>query len=250
MRLLCAALLLLAFTTAAPAAEAPLRVAVDAQYPPFGYIGDDGVLAGFDVDIAKALCAELKRECAITGVPFDDILPGIVRGDVDIAVAGLGRTPERENMVDFTNRYYRSHSIFIEAEGTDAAISAEGLAGKSIGVLSGSAQEEYLRRAFPTSTVTPHPTLEEIMTDLKAGKTYVALVEGLPGFAYLKTPEGGGLETVGPPIQEPMLAGPSAIAVSKKLPQLTQSLNEAIETIRRNGEYARINRKYFDFNIY
>ena len=251
MKTFCAALLLfLVLSATAPAAEPPLRVAVDAEYPPFGYIEGDGTLAGFDVDIAKALCAEIKRECVVTGVPFDDIIPEITKGNIDFAVAGLGDTPERAKLVDFTNRYYRSHSIFLEKDGTEAILSPEGLAGKSVGVQTASAQAEYLQKEYPQAVPVPRPTFEGMMQDLKEGKTYVALIEGLPGFAYLKTPEGAAFETVGTPIEDPFLSGPSFIAVSKKLPQLTRDLNEAIDALRRNGEYGRINRKYFDFNIY
>ena len=89
-----------------------------------------------------------------------------------------------------------------------------------------------------------------MMNDLKSGKVSLAISEGLPAFAYLKTAEGAGLETVGTPIQDSLLTGPSYIVVSKKLPQLVPTLNRALDAIRRSGEYARINRKYFDFNIY
>ncbi len=243
-------LLLLSLSVPSFAAEPPLRVAVDAQYPPFGYREKAGNLAGFDVDIAVALCSEMRRECLISGMEFDDILPALIRGEIDIAVAGMGNTPERARQINFTDRYYRSHSFFIKAEGTKVNISPEGLAGKSVGVQSGSAQEEYVKRTFPQAILVPTPSFVGMMGDLKNGKVSLAISEGLPAFAYLKTEEGAGLETVGTPIQDPLLTGPSYIAVSKKFPQLVPTLNRALDAIRRSGEYARINRKYFDFNIY
>ena len=243
-------LLLLSLSAPSFAAEPPLRVAVDAQYPPFGYREKAGNLAGFDVDIAVALCSEMRRECLIKGMDFDDILPALIRGEIDIAVAGMGNTPERARQINFTDRYYRSHSFFIKAEGTKMNISPEGLAGKSVGVQAGSAQEEYVKRTFPRAVLVPTPSFVDMMNDLKNGKVSLAISEGLPAFAYLKTAEGAGLETVGTPIQDSLLTGPSYIVVSKKLPQLVPTLNRALDTIRRSGEYARINRKYFDFNIY
>ncbi len=250
MRFLLILLLLSFMTPSLAAAEPPLRVAVDAQYPPFGYREKAGNLAGFDVDIAVALCSEMRRECLISGMEFDDILPAITRGEIDIAVAGMGNTPERARQINFTDRYYRSHSFFLKAEGTKVDISPEGLAGKSVGVQSGSAQEEYVRKTFPRAILVPTPSFVGMMNDLKSGKVSLAISEGLPAFSFLKTSEGSGLETVGTPIQDPLLTGPSYIAVSKKLPQLVPTLNRALDAIRRSGEYARINRKYFDFNIY
>ncbi len=250
MRFFTTAFLFLFLAGAGVAAEGPLRVAVDAQYPPFGFIDAQGNLTGFDVDIAKALCARMKRECIVSGVPFDDILPGIVRGDIDIAVAGFGNTEERLQLVNFTDRYYRSHSVFLEKAGAGADVSPDGLAGKVAGVQTGSAQEAYMRRAYPKTELLTLPEFEGLMADLRDGKTTVALVEGLPGFAFLKTPAGDAFEVVGGPVQDAELSGPSYIAVSKKLPQVVDDLNKALEAIRQNGEYARINRKYFDFNIY
>jgi len=251
MRTFCLALWLL-FTAVpvARAAEAPLRVGMDVPYPPFVYEESNGTLAGFDVDITKALCAVIKRECAIVAVGFDDLVPFLVQGKLDMVVAGLAVTPERVKLVDFTERYYRSHTIFVEKAGTGMDTSPDGLAGKRVGTQAGTTQEEFLVRAYPKSTLVLRPDFASLMADLKGGKVDVVLVEGLPGFSYLKTPEGGQFEAVGGPVQDAALSGVFSIAVSKKLPQLTRMLNAAIETIRSNGVYAKINRKYFDFNIY
>ncbi|MCL2124256.1 MAG: transporter substrate-binding domain-containing protein [Desulfovibrionaceae bacterium] len=248
----CCLVLLLCFMAvpAAPAAEAPLRVGMDIPYPPFVYKEPDGTLAGFDVDITRALCAVIKRECVIVATEFDSLVPFVAQGKLDMVVAGLAVTPERLKLVDFTERYYRSHTIFVEKAGAEMDASPEGLAGKRVGTQAGTTQEEFLVRAYPKSILVLRPDFDRLMADLKDGNVDVVLVEGLPGFSYLKTPAGSEFEAVGRAVQDPALSGAFSIAVSKKLPQLTQALNAAIETLRNNGEYAKINRKYFDFNIY
>ena len=251
MRAFCLTLLLvLTALSVAPAAEEPLRVGMDIPYPPFVYKESDGALAGFDVDITRALCAVIKRECVIVAEDFDNLVPFVAQGKLDMVVAGLAVTPERLKLVDFTERYYRSHTIFIEKAGAGINTSPEGLAGKRVGTQAGTTQEEFLVRAYPKSTLVLRPDFASLMADLGGGKVDAVLVEGLPGFSYLKTPEGSQFESVGGAVQDPTLTGAFSIAVSKKLPQLTKALNAAIETIRKNGEYAKINRKYFDFNIY
>ena len=251
MRALCFALLL-AFTAFSPAsaAETPLRVGMDIPYPPFAYKDADGNLAGFDVDITRALCAHIKRECVIVAESFDDLVPLLAKGELDMVVAGLAATPERMKLVDFTSRYYRSHSIFVETAGAGLDTSPTGLAGKRVGAQAGTAQTDFLKREYPGAVLVTRPEFEELMDALKNGEIDAALIEGLSGFTYLKTPEGVHFETAGEPVQDPVLSAASSIAVSKKLPRLTRALNAAIETIRHNGEYAKINRKYFDFNIY
>ena len=107
MRLLLCCFLLLCSIPAL--AEAPLRVAVDAPYPPFAYEDKDtGKLTGFDVDMAEALCRQIKRQCTVLVVPFDEIIPQIVAGKIDMGVAGMVKTPEREKSVIFTDKYFRS----------------------------------------------------------------------------------------------------------------------------------------------
>ena len=226
----------------------PLRVAVDAPYPPFAMVDKRGNLSGFDVDIANALCAELKRTCVIKSVPFDRILPAIVAGEYDIAIAGMGVTPERQQLVDFTDRYFRSLSIFIEKKGTVPPADFKGM---RIGAQSGTLQEEYLRKNFGDSiTLVTKTSHEEALRMLKNGQLDLVLVDGLPGYAYLKSEDGDGLETVEAPVVSSDIQDSSCIAVSKKQPELRDAINKAIQSLRRSGEYGRINRKYFDFNIY
>ncbi len=232
-------------------AQTPLRIAVDVPYPPFAFIDGKGNLTGFDVDIAKALCAEIKRECEIKIVSFDQIIPEIVAGNIDIGLAGMGRTPEREKLVDFTDRYFRSHSIFIEKPGTVPSPTRNGLTGRRVGTQSGTAQEIYLNEEYKDIiTILLYPTFEDLLQALKDEKIDTALVDGLPAYTYLKSEEGADYETLGDPIESDVLVAASSIVVSKTLPEITQQLNSAIQALRNNGTYGKINRKYFDFDIY
>ncbi len=246
---LCLCLCLSWMTTLAFATE-PLRIAVDVPYPPFAYLDEKGELTGFDVDIARALCAEINRTCVFVTLPFDSILPAIAAGDAELSVAGMGDTPERRKLVDFSNRYFNSHSIYVEKAGTVSGVTPTELKGKRIGVQPTTLQEQFAKETFKESVIVTHPTVEALFEELKKGTIDVTIVDGLPAYDYLKSPAGESLETVGPPITEGILVIGSSIAVSKKLPELTKALNNAIQALRSNGEYAKINRKYFDFNVF
>lgn len=250
MRVLLLAFFFIFNSTSVFAAQTPIRIAIDVPYPPFAYYDAGNQLTGFDVDIAKALCAELKRECTIVIMPFEDIIPSIAANSVDMAVVGMGDTPERRKLVNFSDRYYRSHSIFVEKPGTVAGISPADLKGKRIGVQAGTIQETYLREGYKDSVIIANNLHVETFDNLKKGIVDVVLTDGLPGYTYLKSKDGEGLETIGGPITSGSLTGASFITVSKKQPELLKQLNEAIQTIRRNGEYGKINRKYFDFNVF
>lgn len=230
-------------------AKAPvLRLAIDAPYPPFAYTDPQtGKLTGFDYDIAQAVCREMGRECDIQVVPFDNIIPEIVAGKIDIGVAGMAKTPEREQKVLFSDKYFRSSSVFLEIPGTNT-ISKEGLKGKKIGVQSKTTQEIYLRETYgDIAEIVPLTSFDNII-DATIDKTIdVAFIDGLPGYAFLKTEKGEKLDIVGEPVK---LGSGSCIVLGKSLTKERDAINKAIQTIRKSGEYDVLNRKYFEFNVY
>ncbi|WP_051258068.1 transporter substrate-binding domain-containing protein [Desulfovibrio cuneatus] len=250
MRILFFVLLLFCIPTSVIAAQKPIRVAIDVPYPPFAYYNDNKELTGFDVDFTHAICAEMKRDCEIVIMPFDQVIPSIMDGSVDIGVVGMGTLPGREELVDFSDRYYRSHSVFVERPGTVTAVTPAALKGKRIGVQAGTVQEVHLKEVYKDSVLVIKDLYEEVYDDLKKGAVDVILTDGLPAYAYLKSKEGSQLEAVGGPVTAEILTGASFVTVSKKQPELRQDINKAIQAIRKSGQYGKINRKYFDFNIF
>ncbi len=234
----------------ANAAQETLRVGVEIPYPPFAYYDANGVLTGFDIEIATALCAELGRKCEFKHFEFDNLLPALAANDSDMVVAGLAPTEERKKLVDFTDKYFRSHSIFIERAGAATRTTPEMLAGKKIGVQQGTTQSKYLEKFYPQSIVAQFENFDDTADALIAGELTLMLVDGLAGYELLKSKKGSGLELAGDPISSDLLIAASHIAVRKGNDKLRESLNEAIRQIREKGVYGKINRKYFDFNVY
>lgn len=249
MKTLFAALLLLimGFSTAI-AGEPVLRIAIDSPYPPFAYTDPEtGKLTGFDYDIAVEICRIMNRECEITSVAFDNIIPGIVAQKIDIGVAGMAKTPEREEKVLFSDKYFRSSSVFVGFPGS-LVPSVEGLKGKKIGVQHKTTQETYLRKTFgDVAEIVTFSNFDEIMGATLNKTIDVAFVDGLPGYAFLKTERGEHLDIVGDPI---MLGSGSCIVLHKSLTEERDAINEAIQTMRKSGRYDVLNRKYFEFNVY
>ena len=230
------------------AAEPVLRIGIDAPYPPFAYTDPaTGKLTGFDYDIAEALCRKLNRECDIRVVPFDNIIPSIVEGKLDIGVAGMAKKPEREKLVLFSEKYFRSSSIFLEIPGTNT-VSHEGLKGKKIAVQHKTTQEEYLRTTYgDVAEIVPLTSFEDIIEHTLEKKVDIAFIDGLPGYHFLKTEKGEALDIVGEPVK---LGNASCVVLSKSLEKERDAINKAILELRDSGEYDIINRKYFEFNIY
>lgn len=150
----------------------PLRVATEGAYPPFNYLDEQGRLTGFDVDIARALCAALETECSFTAVPWEELIPRLEAGEYDVIVASMARTPEREQRVDFTEHYYHSRSAFVARSGSGLQPDRQNLRGKRLAAPVGSVQAEYLMRRYTdiADIVTP-PTSGDAFAMLAAGES-------------------------------------------------------------------------------
>ncbi len=107
----------LALATATAQAQAPdwkkIRIGVEGAYPPFSEVGPDGKLKGFDIDIALALCAEMKAECTLVQQEWDGIIPALQSRKFDAIIASMAITEERLKVVNFTAKYYNTPSRLV-----------------------------------------------------------------------------------------------------------------------------------------
>lgn len=243
--------LLAACATLAQAAD--LKVAIDPTYEPFTYKTPDGKPTGFDVDVANAICAELKRNCVFVEQVWDSMIPGLQARKYDVIVSSLSITEERKRVIDFSDRYYKTPSAIVVKKGTPYTGPAS-LKGKRIGVLKGSTQEKWAMGELKPAgvTVVPYEAQDQVYLDINAGRldgTVADKVEVHGGF--LRKPEGKDYGYVGHDQYETKYYGDGiGIGMRKGQKELKEQINAAIKTIRSNGTYNTIAKKYFDFDPY
>ncbi len=234
-------------------AQAELKVAIDPTYEPFTYKTADGKPTGFDVDIAEALCAQIKRKCVYVEQVWDSMIPGLQARKYDVIVSSMSITEERKRVVDFTSKYYATPSGIVVKTGT-AYTGPASLKGKKIGVLKGSTQEKYAMGELKPAgvTVVPYEAQDQVYLDIRAGRldgTVADKVEVNGGF--LRKDEGKGYGFVGPDLSDKKYFGDGiGIALRKGQTDLKNQLNQGIAAIRANGTYDKIAKKYFDFDVY
>jgi arginine/ornithine transport system substrate-binding protein len=248
-----AAVALVGLASSADAGEKRhVKVGTEGAYPPFNGIDSNGQLVGFDVDIAKALCDAANFECEFVVQDWDGIIPGLIAKKYDAIIASMSITPARKEVVDFTEKYYQTPAKFVAAKGAGFDISPEGLKGKVVGVQRATTHENFLRAKFPEVEVRTYATQDEANADLVSGRVDLVMADSvalLDGF--LKTDAGQDFEFVGPGYADPKYHGEGAgIALRKGDDDLRQAFNAAIDKIRADGTYQKINAKYFDFDVY
>jgi len=228
-----------------------IRIGVDATYKPFTYKTADGQLAGFDVDIAKALCAEMKAKCSFVESSWEGIIPGLRANKFDAIISSMSITDERKKAVDFSDKYYQTPTAVIAKIGSIDGSTAS-LKGKRIGVLKASIQETYAKAVLKESSVVSYDSTQQSYVDLKSGRLDAVVVDKFEGRGgFIETPDGKGYAFVGPDLTDPKYFGTGAgIAIRKSDADLRDRFNAALKTIRANGTWKKLADKYFDFDIY
>ncbi len=250
------ALLLSAVLLCAPAAArdwSSVRIGVDATYKPFTFKTPDGRFTGFDVDIASALCAEMKAKCAFVESSWEGIIPGLRANKFDAIVSSMSITDERKKAVAFTDKYYKTPtSVIAKAGSVDG--SPASLKGKRVGALKASIQEGYAKGVLAPAgaAVVSYDSTQQAYLDLKSGRLDAVVVDKFEGKGgFLDTADGKGYAFAGPDLSDPKWFGTGAgIAVRKEDGELRDRLNAALKAIRANGTWKRVADKYFDFDIY
>jgi arginine/ornithine transport system substrate-binding protein len=253
----CVAALALGATLGAPQVDAKewkkVRIGVEGAYPPFSEVTADGKLVGFDIDIANALCAEMKVECELVTQDWDGIIPALLARKYDAIIASMSITEERKQKVDFTSKYYNTPAKFVRKKGSGIEITKEGLKGKTVGVQRATIHDNFVTEVYGGEVeVKRYGTQDEAYLDMVAGRLDLLLADSVAmDDGFLKTEDGKDFEFVGPDFSDPKYFGEGAgIALRKNDDDLREMFNQAIEAIRANGKYKAIQDKYFDFDVY
>ncbi|WP_323119013.1 ABC transporter substrate-binding protein [Burkholderia alba] len=250
-------LALMAVSVAAHAADwsgKEIRLAVDPTYPPLEYKTPDGTLTGFGVDITNALCAELRARCVWVETSFDGMIPGLMARKFDVIASSMTITPKRMQQIAFSARISNAPARLVVKRGSDLLPSAASLKGKRVGVEQGSSQEDYARAMWQPNGVqiVSYQNQDQVYADLTSGRldaSFQASIAASDGF--LKKPQGKDYTFNGPAIVDPKYFGlGDGLGLRKDDVALRQAFDQALAAILANGTYARINRKYFDFDIY
>lgn len=236
-----------AFAVTTANAADKLRIGTEGAYPPFNFVDNNGELQGFDVDIAKALCASMKADCTFVKQDWDGIIPALQKKKFDAIVASMSITEERLKAVDFSERYYTNKLQFIGKKGMMLDVSTAGLKGKVVGAQRATISGDWLEKNRAGAEIKLYDTQENAYLDLASGRLDGILADALVNYEWLQSDAGKGFEFKGDPVFDGDLIG---IAIRKGSDDLRMKLNKAIKDIVADGTYAKINAKYFPFSIY
>ncbi|WP_168400850.1 lysine/arginine/ornithine ABC transporter substrate-binding protein [Erwinia amylovora] len=249
--------LLMAITAAGNAFAAgpkTLRIGTDPTYAPFEMKNAQGQLTGFDIDLANEICQRMETKCTFVESDFDALIPSLIAKKVDAIISSLSITAKRQQEIAFSAKLYAANSRLIAPKGSKIQPTLASLKGKTIGLLQGTTQETYANQNWRPQgvTVTPYANQDLVYQDLTAGRIDAAFQDEVAASeGFLKQPVGKDYAFAGPAIKDEKIFGVgTGIGLSKDNPALKAAIDKAFDDMRKDGTYARLAKKYFDFDVY
>jgi polar amino acid transport system substrate-binding protein len=230
-----------------------LRFVTTDDFPPFNFLDADGRLTGFNVDLARAICAELAISCTIQARPFDNLIPSVLRKNADAAIAGIAITGEMRSALDFSDVYLKSPARFVVRRDRPAiAFTPDGLKGTRLAVVARTAHEAYLAAFFPEVERKLYPNADAARQALKDGEVDAHFGDGMQLSFWLQSELAAGCcAFAGGPYLEARFFGQGfSIAVARDSTDVKRAINAALESIYAKGVYAELYLRYFPVGFF
>ena len=218
-----------------------LTTCTDAPYQPFEFEGEDGEFTGFDMELLRAIAGNLGIELEVTVQPFDGIWLAPDAGTCDIVASAMTITEERQEAAVFSDPYFEAdQSLLVPADETDELSDLDALAGKTIGVQTGTTGAEYAEENKPEgATVKEFDEAAGMFLALESGDI-AAILQDFPVNAYRATQDDKFAVTAKFPTGEQY-----GFAASKDNTELIDAVNKELENLRDDGTYDEIFKEWF-----
>jgi len=225
-----------------------IRFLTDLDYPPFDYAGQDGNPAGFNVDLARLICDEIKVSCTIQARPFNTLLDALTENRGDAVIASVAPTMETRRRADFSDPYYRTPARFVaRADSPLGDVLPERLEGMKVAVIAGTAHEAFLKAMFTEAEVRPYPNAEAARAALRNKEVDLLFGDGIALAFWLNGTESDGCCAFrgGPFLESRFFGEGIGIAVKPGNDLLRQAFNWALFRQWEKGSFTDLWLRYF-----
>jgi polar amino acid transport system substrate-binding protein len=225
-----------------------LRFLTEVDYPPFNFPGPDGHPQGFNVDLARMMCEEVKLACTMQMRRFETLITALNANQADAAIASIAATVEMRGKVDFSDPYYRTPARFVARR--DSPIDEplpEKLEGKKVAVVAGTAHEAYLKALFTEVEVRAYPSSDVARLALRKGDVDLMFGDAISLAFWLNgTDSENCCSFRGGPYMDSRYFGEGvAIVVKKGNDTIRLALNWALFRVWEQGRFTDLWLRYF-----
>ena len=211
-----------------------MRIGTEGAYPPFNYLNDAGELEGFDIEVGEELCRLVQLKCQWVINDWQTIIHNLQDSKYDAIVAGMSITPQREEVIDFTQPYYPPEpSMYVAMAGSGA----EATRGR-VAVQSATVHADYLDGKVTESL--EYPLVEDAIEAVLSGEADSAFAT----FSYLRKVAAvgdGRLAYIG---GETLIGSGTGIGIREEDGPLKEKLDHAISEMKEDGSLNELIRKW------
>jgi len=208
----------------AASAQDIVRLGTEGAYPPYNFINDAGEVAGFERELGDELCKRAGLTCEWTTNEWDSIIPNLQSGNYDVIIAGMSITPEREEVVSFTQAYLPPASSAYLALSADADLMSGPVAAQT-----GTIQASFV--AENGMQLVEYATPEETVAAVKNGEA-VAVLADKDYLVPMAAESGGSLVLLA---KEESIGGGVGPAFRKSDEELRGKFDAAIKSMKCDG---------------
>ncbi|MCG8687952.1 MAG: transporter substrate-binding domain-containing protein [Desulfobacterales bacterium] len=230
-----------------------VRVTFGAEpYPPFTVPDASGNWTGWEIEMIEAICTAAGLDYELVPTAWDGIIPALISKKVDLIIGSMSITEERLKSIDFSEKYFNTPAYVVGAKGMKFEATPAGLKGKVLGVQTATTHAAYAAKHYKDSKIKQYQTQDEINQDLISGRLDATQADSLAMIDFLETADGQSCcDLKGAAIDDPAVLGRGVgVGMRKGSDEMKAKINAAIKTIRANGKYQEITKKYFKVDVY
>jgi ABC-type amino acid transport substrate-binding protein len=229
-----------------------VRIGTEADYPPFEYTSAGGNLKGMEIELGDKYCAAAKLNCKWVNMSFDAMIAALNAHKIDAVLSQMGITDERAKSVAFSAPVTFNGVVVLGPKGSAITDDPATMKGKTIGIQSGTIEEAWANVHLKgVATVKLYDGQDQVFQDLQAQRLDATICDQPVAYDFLRKGGKATFDYLGKPLVDSATlgSGNTAIAVRKDDTKLLAALNPAIDSVRQDGTFAKINAEYFPFSM-
>lgn len=227
-----------------------IRFLTTADFPPFNFRDDKGELVGFNVDLARALCADLGIACTVQAWPWDQAARALEDRQGDALIAGLALTPENGALFDFSSIYLMLPGRFVTPLTAAPGFDPAGLAGKRVSARRGSTHAEFVRRYVPDATLREFDTELLALEAVSRNEVDAYFGDAMRASFWLNDNAGCCAFAGEPYFRSDLFGDGLAIAVPPGQDAVRQAIDFGLARLKRSGVYDELYLRWFPVSFY
>ncbi len=245
--------------TAAAAQDDVIRIGTEGAYPPWNYTEANGELAGFEIDLANAMCEKMNATCEFVAQDWDGIIPALMNGRYDAIMAGMSITAERKERISFSSGYVTEPAYFLaakssplqDAETVDDIRAA--IDGMVVGVQTATIHQNFIDQELGDLVeIRLYDTQENMELDMTSGRIDAGLADFAAWRAFMEKPDGADYDVFGPGLtgsEYPVFGEGVGVGLRKEDTELLERVNAALAELKEDGTMTVLSNQYFGYDI-